>query len=200
MTAPLQSSALALAIALFAAGCKPAPSLDPVASVSTSAPLPEQIAYGSQQAHCAARRRKLRRRRARFAGSRRVGGSVPRYRGDGRALRGGGEGDSSSSITREGSSLASLRITSPRRGRLPSRAPRRRSISPHSGRLRFDGNLQSAHAIRLYVHAPLDTPLASIMSAQPERFRARVIASGDQGVRVEGPLQSAWPTAGPASH
>lgn len=57
----------------------------------------------------------------------------------------------------------------------------------------FDGNTTRGSKLRLRVHAPLDTRSDSL-TPQPARFRARLVAAGDPGVWVEGPLLGPWPT------
>ena len=57
----------------------------------------------------------------------------------------------------------------------------------------FNGEAEPGRDLRLRVHAPLDTRSESRRS-QPVRFRALILASGDPGIRVEGPLQGPWPT------
>ena len=67
-----------------------------------------------------------------------------------------------------------------------------------AGTAPFDGEKQPGQDLRLYVRAPLDARLQLLMSAQPVRFRARLLAAGDAGIWVEGPIGGGWPTAGPA--
>lgn len=66
------------------------------------------------------------------------------------------------------------------------------------GTIPFDGKAQAGKPLRLHARATLDTRLEVLYRAQPTRFRARVRAAGTPPVPVEGPLQGAWSTAGPA--
>ena len=70
---------------------------------------------------------------------------------------------------------------------------RRRGDFSEVGTSPFDGRVAPGRAVRLRVHAPLDTR-SDAMKSPPVRFRAKVVASGDPGVWVDGPLQGPWPT------
>lgn len=78
-----------------------------------------------------------------------------------------------------------------------TRRTRQRWDYTDSGTVPFDGEVQPGQDLRLHVHAPLDTRLQSLGTAGPVRFRARLLASDDPGVWVEGALQGSWPTAAP---
>jgi hypothetical protein len=67
-----------------------------------------------------------------------------------------------------------------------------------AGTLPFDGNARPGEGLRLHVRAPLDTRLDSLARRSPARFRARLLAHGDPGIPLEGPVDAPWATAGPA--
>lgn len=68
-----------------------------------------------------------------------------------------------------------------------------------NGTAPFDGAKQAGQDLRIRVDAPIDARLQSLMSAAPVRFRARLVAAGDPGIQIEGPLGGGWATAGPAA-
>ena len=86
----------------------------------------------------------------------------------------------------------------PRRDSDATRAGRQRWDYSDSGTAPFDGEKQPGQDLRLRVDAPLDARLHLVMSAQPVRFRARLLAADDAGVWVEGPIAGGAATAGPA--
>jgi len=61
------------------------------------------------------------------------------------------------------------------------------------GTIPFDGVAEPGRDLRLRVHAPLDTRSDS-MGRPATRFRAFLVAPGDRGVWLEGPLQGPWAT------
>jgi hypothetical protein len=63
----------------------------------------------------------------------------------------------------------------------------------------FDGNMAVGTAVRLRLKAALDVSLEGLVRAGAVRTRADVTADGHPRVSVEGPLQTAWCTAGPAT-
>ena len=58
-----------------------------------------------------------------------------------------------------------------------TRGARQRWDHSDTGTIPFDGVVQPGQDLRLYVRAPLDARLQSLMTARPVRFRARLIAS-----------------------
>jgi hypothetical protein len=62
-----------------------------------------------------------------------------------------------------------------------------------TGTVPFNGVIVPGRSVRLHIRAPLDTRAESL-AALPVRFRARLLAKRDAGIRVEGPLQPPWPT------
>lgn len=70
---------------------------------------------------------------------------------------------------------------------------RRRGDFSEFGTSPFHGAAEPGRDLRLRVHAPLDTRSESL-KPQPVRYRALIVASGDPGAWVEGPLEGPWPT------
>lgn len=75
---------------------------------------------------------------------------------------------------------------------------RQRWDTSDTGTVPFDGQAEAGKPLRLHAHAPLDTRLEALGRASPRRFRARVQATGEPPVVVEGELPPSWSTAGPA--
>lgn len=80
-----------------------------------------------------------------------------------------------------------------------TRGKRKAWDTSDTGTAPFDGETQPGQDLRLYVNAPLDARLQALTSAVPVRFRARLVASGDPGIQIEGSVGGGWATAGPAS-
>ncbi|HMR05735.1 MAG TPA: hypothetical protein PKA88_08150 [Polyangiaceae bacterium] len=75
---------------------------------------------------------------------------------------------------------------------LPDEARRKGDFS-QLGTMPFNGVIVPGRSVRLHVRAPLDTR-SEALGTQPVRFRIRILAKSDAGIRVEGPLQPPWPT------
>ena len=62
----------------------------------------------------------------------------------------------------------------------------------------FDGEMQPGQKLRLLAQARLDAQAITRDRAAPLFFRAHLAAPGDPGVWFEGPVETAYCTAGPA--
>jgi hypothetical protein len=74
----------------------------------------------------------------------------------------------------------------------PDAAARKRDFS-EQGTTPFDGEAGTGDALRLRIHAPLDTRAEKLKPA-PVRYRLSIHADGESPASVEGPLEGPWPT------
>lgn len=89
------------------------------------------------------------------------------------------------------------RATSARALRRDSKAvtddARRKGDFSELGTTAFDGRADPERALRILIRAPLDVRAESLRP-EPARLRLRLVAPGDPGVAIEGPVVGPWPT------